>query len=113
MPFFDPETLESERNFVSKNKFDSKHRNKFLRRQLHMSLKTEKAEDGIFVFDVKLREGNTSDLKMGDTIIGIQGRKCHNLDQFISLLGYGEDETLNLTVDRHGAGQIDCTINFN
>jgi C-terminal processing protease CtpA/Prc len=85
-----------------KKKFDSNFRGKNLRRRLGLSLKSDSSHQGIFVFKTDSVKGVDTDLKMGDTVIGVNGGKCRNMDEFVSLLGYGEDEIVDLQILRNG-----------
>lgn len=93
-------------------KFDASKRNGYLRRRLGLSLKTDSLNEKIFVFKSDNIEGVQTSVRMGDSVLAVDGVRCKSLDEMVSLIGYGEDRQINLLVERDSK-LIDGHIIFN
>jgi hypothetical protein len=91
-------------------KFDMSKRSQSLKRRLGLSLKTASDQEGVFAFKIDKLDSVKTNVQMGDTIIGVNNGQCKNVNQFISLLGYGE-EPVDLKIIRNGK-QVDGKIEF-
>lgn len=90
--------------------FDKSKRGKSGRRRLGLSLKTSSDQDGVFAFKKDAIDHVKTNVQMGDSIIGVNNGVCTNMQDFISLLGYGE-EKVELKILRNG-NVIDGNIEF-
>lgn len=77
-----------------------------------MSLKTDSSNEKVFVFKSDDIEGVEKNIRMGDSVVSVDGARCRSLDEMVSLIGYGERREVPLMLERDSM-LIDGYIKFN